>query len=363
MHHLYAYLAHLLVNRDRYLELPPFEDDGAPGRSYFAAIEQRRIPYRRFRWCDWIEHAGQASLRGLVARHETGHPLYDFAHREADATPIDEERRQREAQLRARLEAFVSPPAARAETGRDTSTVASSPDAPRPGPESRRRSPLQVRGRGALAAMRAPRVAWWVARARRIGLVQKRGEAIELTRFVRRLRPRRVLEIGTARGGSLFLWTRCAADDATLVSVDLPPWEPDDPWEPSVVRKLERLARGRQRLHLLRQDSHSPETRRRVEELFGERRDEGGDEGDNGGVDFLFLDGDHSYDGVARDYAWYAPLVRPGGWIALHDIHPHSLGWGGEVPRFWSEVAKPRRHREIVEDRRQDGFGIGLIEV
>ena len=34
-------------------------------------------------------------------------------------------------------------------------------------------------------------------------------------------------------------------------------------------------------------------------------------------IDFLFLDGDHSYEGVRRDFENYAPLVRPGGIVAL----------------------------------------------
>ncbi|CAN2046944.1 hypothetical protein GMMP1_370018 [Candidatus Magnetomoraceae bacterium gMMP-1] len=36
-------------------------------------------------------------------------------------------------------------------------------------------------------------------------------------------------------------------------------------------------------------------------------------------VDFLFIDGDHTYWGVRSDYFTYAPLVRPGGIVALHD--------------------------------------------
>ena len=37
-------------------------------------------------------------------------------------------------------------------------------------------------------------------------------------------------------------------------------------------------------------------------------------------LDVLFIDGDHSYDGVASDFAAYGPLVRQGGLIGFHDI-------------------------------------------
>ena len=39
-------------------------------------------------------------------------------------------------------------------------------------------------------------------------------------------------------------------------------------------------------------------------------------------VDVLFIDGDHAYDGVKRDYEMYGSLVRDGGVIAFHDIVP-----------------------------------------
>lgn len=50
-------------------------------------------------------------------------------------------------------------------------------------------------------------------------------------------------------------------------------------------------------------------------------------------IDLLFIDADHSYKGVRRDWETWAPKVRPGGVIALHDCrqtpsHPHDHGSG-----------------------------------
>jgi len=50
---------------------------------------------------------------------------------------------------------------------------------------------------------------------------QVRSELREFLLFVQELRPRAVLEIGTALGGTFFLLTRIAAPDAVLVTVDL----------------------------------------------------------------------------------------------------------------------------------------------
>lgn len=46
--------------------------------------------------------------------------------------------------------------------------------------------------------------------------------------------------------------------------------------------------------------------------------------------DFVFLDGDHSYQGVMMDIDIWYPKVKPGGWIAGHDYdHPEQ----GEVKK------------------------------
>ena len=88
-------------------------------------------------------------------------------------------------------------------------------------------------------------------------------------------------------------------------------------------------------------------------------------------VDLLFIDGDHSYEGVAADYRLYRPLVRPGGLIVFHDIVPAATTgdpraghrWVGGVPQFWQEVRPQGVHSwEFVEHWDQGGFGIGVIE-
>jgi predicted O-methyltransferase YrrM len=202
---------------------------------------------------------------------------------------------------------------------------------------------------------------WWplvgsdrrlVRQAFQVGMTQKEKEILELLAEVRRLRPRHLLEIGSSAGGTLFLWTRAAAEDATVVSIDLPAGGVRDPEEADRLRRFEGFRRGRQQLYLLRADSHADVTRRRLAKLLEGRA-----------LDFLFIDGDHSYDGIRRDFADYAPLVRPRGLIALHDIHPHPQGWGGEVPRFWTEIRDRYAGSELLESPGQDGFGIGLIRM
>lgn len=40
-------------------------------------------------------------------------------------------------------------------------------------------------------------------------------------------------------------------------------------------------------------------------------------------IDFLFIDGDHTYDGVKTDWDIWSPLVGSGGIVALHDSRAH----------------------------------------
>jgi predicted O-methyltransferase YrrM len=121
-----------------------------------------------------------------------------------------------------------------------------------------------------------------------------------------------------------------------------------------------RFARENQRVVSIAGDSHSEETAARLEQLLAGEP-----------LDVLFIDGDHSYDGVRADFERYAPLVRSGGIVALHDINEdfrikHGIetpSISGDVPRFWRELKKRHRAEELIADPEQDGFGIGLIYV
>ncbi len=103
---------------------------------------------------------------------------------------------------------------------------------------------------------------------------------------------------------------------------------------------------------LLRGDSHADEMLNRVKAAL---RDQA--------LDYLFIDGDHTYEGVKRDFELYAPLVRKGGIIALHDIAPHPPDSDCKVSRFWNEVKSQYRHTEIIKDLQQWWAGIGVLYI
>jgi len=78
-------------------------------------------------------------------------------------------------------------------------------------------------------------------------------------------------------------------------------------------------------------------------------------------IDCLFIDGDHSYEGVRADYAMYSHLVRPGGLIAFHDIVLHSSQSVG-VSRLWDEI-KDDMAIEIIDPSDPPWAGIGVLRV
>jgi hypothetical protein len=66
-------------------------------------------------------------------------------------------------------------------------------------------------------------------------------------------------------------------------------------------------------------------------------------------LDFLFIDGDHSYDGVKGDWDAWSPHVGLGGVVALHDsINCSSPNVGSEI--FTQEVIKNDQRFEFVEE-------------
>ena len=63
-----------------------------------------------------------------------------------------------------------------------------------------------------------------------------------------------------------------------------------------------------------------------------------------GEVDFIFIDGDHSYAACKADIAAWAPFVKRGGVIAFHDFGSRADG----VTRAIFEATKAGRFAEIV---------------
>ena len=87
------------------------------------------------------------------------------------------------------------------------------------------------------------------------------------------------------------------------------------------------FARHQERIHLIRGSLHDSQILSTVLRIVAGKK-----------LDFLFIDGDHSYVGVRKDFEMYSSLVRKGGVIALHDIVHHPPATRVDVDKFWNEI-------------------------
>lgn len=179
----------------------------------------------------------------------------------------------------------------------------------------------------------------------RVRSLQVLSEITALAREVAALKPKIILEIGTARGGTSLIWAHIA--EKKLITCDLL----DKKGFADLVRAFPPPGSNCE-VSVMVGDSHSREFLERVrKELDGEP------------VDFLFIDGDHTEAGVSQDYEFYSPLVRSGGLIAFHDIVDDQPLETNQVQHFWKKLSPGKDIKEFIDDRNQCGFGIGVLKV
>jgi len=175
-------------------------------------------------------------------------------------------------------------------------------------------------------------------------LLTHKEEFFTLISELQVLDPDKILEIGANHGGSAVFWDNVAGPGGQVVTLDTPELVANH----HPVSMLDEnygnyLARSVSNLTLLLSNSGYPETLDKVKELFG------------GPIDFLFIDGDHGYLPVKRDYEMYSPLVRPGGIIAFDDV----VFCPNDVGRFWEELEGNKKMLPVPKG----GRGIGLLYV
>jgi predicted O-methyltransferase YrrM len=110
------------------------------------------------------------------------------------------------------------------------------------------------------------------------------------------------VEIGCYAGGSSCLMLQ--RPNTTVVSIDL-----GEPIDPIVVKNnVDKLNNLNNPYIYIKGNSQSIETRDKLIKTI-----------DN--IDILFIDGDHSYNGVVKDFNMYSNLVNQGGYIVFDDYN------------------------------------------
>lgn len=165
---------------------------------------------------------------------------------------------------------------------------------------------------------------------------QDKEELEELLKTVGEISPKVVIEIGAWHGYSAETWIR-AFDLNTLIALEIDEdcefLGLEDPGDTNAI-------------YVWGADSNDPTTALKTQQaLMGKK------------VDFLFIDGDHHYEAVKKDFELYSPLVRPGGIVAFHDARITD-NYACEVYKFWNEIKGQYKHKEIFSST---GTGTGVL--
>lgn len=172
--------------------------------------------------------------------------------------------------------------------------------------------------------------------------------AREIEAFIALLAERDVrtyLEIGARYGQTLEAVGNALAVPSVLVVVEQPGslWGRDDSW-PVLEAVAERLRQKGHGVWLIQGNSQDPATAQQVREIQDT-------------FDAVFIDADHRYEGVKKDWELYGPMARL---VGFHDIAPLPRNHVIEVPRLWHELAKQYRTIEFC-DPAEPGMGIGIL--
>lgn len=197
-----------------------------------------------------------------------------------------------------------------------------------------------------------------------VPIIQRKWEFDRLLELFRARKPKKILEVGSGYGGTLYYWLQNAPAAAHIVAVDsysknewygpekdnrskYPGWIPDG----SGIT-----------LEIVEGNSQDPEVLQTAE--------------DSGPYDWIFIDAGHKEWETLADWHNYSPMVAPGGVVVMHDIislyYDEQTGEGlCEVPKAWAQIralgyvtqeliAMPYK-QWYTSNGHEDWSGIGIV--
>ena len=187
-----------------------------------------------------------------------------------------------------------------------------------------------------------------------VKVLQDRQELEAILLLYWKLRPKKVLEIGSLYGGTLWYWIQKSDPGTVIVSVDKIPDNKDH--KASVVLEEHKLWAGwaetaRVEVVEIIGNSNDIEVVHSVKEFQP--------------FDFIFVDGGHDYETVNSDYQLYYPMLKKGGLMAFHDIAtPDVNTYEIDVGRWWREMTAANMFDgKVMESITRPGkWGIGIIK-
>jgi hypothetical protein len=160
-------------------------------------------------------------------------------------------------------------------------------------------------------------------------------EYINYLWFLKTNKFKNYLNIGIGKGGSFLVETFIQENLESSTAVDNSSyWHQNQ--KQSITEKIEWLENNTS-ISVKFYDTDSKEWLKQCDKKF----------------DIIFIDGDHSYEGVKEDYINSLPLLEDNGYLIFHDIV--SIGCPGVV-QLWDEI----KHSECLEFVNKNTCGIGI---
>lgn len=166
----------------------------------------------------------------------------------------------------------------------------------------------------------------------------EKGDLLTLLCIIAPLKPQRIVEIGTWKGYSAEVWIEaCKPSDFITIEKDS-------------ENICEYKVKGISYRSWYNSDSHDPKVLETLKIYIPE-------------IDFLFIDGDHSYEGVKKDWEMYGSLVRKGGIVVFHDCIYTSDDPNApvQVKPLWDDLNKSYPYVEIKTTEKSTGMGVLFI--
>ena len=158
-------------------------------------------------------------------------------------------------------------------------------------------------------------------------IVQNREELWWLVQQVQEISPKKILDVGTAHGGTLRFWQELAEH---TYSIDPNSGQFQVKFHPNRPPPILLIGKSQSKEIIAAVKEHAP-------------------------FDFCFIDGDHAYESCKQDWENYSPMVRPGGLVGFHDVgESNFVETCGQV---FNEISFPdKRHFHRL-------MGIGLVRI
>jgi predicted O-methyltransferase YrrM len=134
------------------------------------------------------------------------------------------------------------------------------------------------------------------------------------------------VEIGRFNGASTLLLSLAVGSEGKLTSIDIAPRA-----DIALSRRLHEFGLHR-RVNLIAADANTVMV--------------------DAPLDFVFIDGDHTYEGAARDHRRWTPLLKPGGVAFYHDM--------AQARPMATQVGDLKRLRQEIIDR--EAGALELVE-